>query len=869
MTPTHPPPEAPTPQANELRQRAEQRALEAGAVTTAHHAALASDATAQVLHELQVHQIELEMQNEELRQSEARLAASRARYFDLYDLAPVGYITVNETWLILEANLTASTLLNVARCGLLKQPLVRFVLRDDLVILAQHRQQLFASDTPQTFELRMAHPQKSPCWMQLTASRAQDEEGQPICHVALSDITERKQIEQSLRIKNYVFDSSITANSVANLDGLLTEANDAFVRIWGYSSKDEILGKHVSLFLNDLHAADAIIAALRKTGRWEGDYIARRKDDSSFIAHGMATVVRDERGEVVGFQSVVEDITARKQAEAQLLATNHQLEEATVRTGQLAAQAEMANAAKSEFLANISHEIRTPMNGVIGMNGLLLDTDLDPEQRHYAETVRASGEAMLTLINSILDFSKIEAHKLDLEELDFELPNLLDDFAATLAVQAHDKGLALRCSADPDVPVLLRGDPGRLRQILINLGGNAVKFTHIGEVCIHVSLVEMSAEEVLLRFAVRDTGIGIAADKLDLLFNKFSQVDVSTTRCYGGSGLGLAISKELAELMGGAIGLTSEEGKGSQFWFTARLGKPAPVALPPPPATAPRSASELLCQLGGRKARILVAEDNITNQQVTLGLLKKIDLRADAVANGAEALKALSILPYDLVLMDVQMPVMDGIEATRQVRQLEAASGKDPLPIIAMTAYAMRGDRERFLAAGMNDYVAKPVSLHALAETLSHWLPPEAASADQPALSVSAEPVVEATAQPAAPPLIFDKDGFMARMLEDEELARRIIACFLTDLPRQIAALRDALQSGDAAGTARAAHTIKGAAANVSGEELHEEAAAIEQAARADNLAAAALRLADLETRFGRLREIMSCILKSHFEPEE
>jgi len=507
------------------------------------------------------------------------------------------------------------------------------------------------------------------------------------------------------------------------------------------------------------------------------------------------------------------------------------------------AQAEAASRAKSEFVANMSHEVRTPMNGILGMTDLMLDGELSKEQRESLLVVRRSAEALLRILNDILDFSKMEADRLELEAIPFDPAELVREQLQTLKVAADEKGLPLVAEVAPGVPAAVLGDPGRLRQVLLNLVGNAVKFTRQGQVVVRVGVERQEAERVELHFAVADTGPGIPAEKQALIFEAFRQVDSSTTRMHGGTGLGLAIVTRLVQLMGGRVWIESTPGKGSTFHVVVGFQRAAAPLHQAPAAAAAAPQRTVPASRSGRPLRVLLAEDNPVNQQLALRVLGLQGHEVVIVGDGREAVERVKRERFDAVLMDVQMPEMSGLEATAAIRAFEAERGGH-LPIIAMTARAMDGDRERCLEAGMDGYLAKPYTPAALLALVAGI-----AQEEPPAPPVPAA----ARAWPAARFRILNQSWLEANFGDDPEMLPMVAEAFVEYTPPLLTELDAAFQAGQAAEVSRLAHRLRGSIGNFGVAGLVALANQVERSAGAGDLDLAATSWPELRQGVGMM----------------
>ena len=654
------------------------------------------------------------------------------------------------------------------------------------------------------------------------------------------EIAERKNTEQELEERTAFFNSLIENSPIAivavGMDDIVRFCNPAFENMFRYRQAD-VIGKSLLKLITNSEVRSEV--ATNREALWKGKVIhtvsRRARSDGSLVDVEAFSVPLGPAGHRTGAVMQYQDITERKRAEEAMLRAKE--------------AAEAASRAKSEFLANMSHEIRTPMNGIIGMTELTLDTMLTPEQREYLSLVQASADSLLKLINDILDFSKIEAGKVEAEKIEFPFQQSLDETLKSLGLRAHQKNVKLSWRVAPEIPEFLRGDAGRLRQILVNLVGNAVKFTKRGEIEVSVEVESENDAGLLLHFRVRDSGIGIPKEKQEMIFEAFTQVDSSTTRNYGGTGLGLAITSRLVQLMGGKIWVESEADRGSTFHFTSRFeltgaaprttNSRAPESIQDLPAAASVPSTSQAAQ--GMK--ILLAEDNALNRRLATALLQKRGHHIAATENGQEALDALERENFDLVLMDVQMPVLDGLDAIRAIRAKEQSSGSH-LPIIALTAHAMKGDRERCLAAGADEYVSKPIRT------------PDLLAAIERATNAKAGPANTAPPDPAshsAGPLVLDFAAALERVEGDRELLESLMGMFAGECPHDIAEMRKSLEARDMGLLERLAHTIKGASANLAAGRVADAAFALEKQARTGEVGDAEQLLQTLVSEINRL----------------
>ena len=745
----------------------------------------------------------------EQKEMEAALRESETRFRSIFNNASAGVVVVDVNGKILQVNPAYCELLGYTAVELLQMDYIPITHPDDLQVSMQLYRDV-ALKKPEKFERqkRLICKDGSIRWVQLNGNWVYDDNENPLYAVGLVvDITEKKRAADELQVQKDLLDTVINNVPASifwkNLDLTYAGCNQALARQAGYDSPAAMVGKTDYDMAWEKEEADFFRDCDRKV--MESGVPMLNIEEPQLQADGkQATLLTSKvpltntSGEIVGLLGVFTDITEQKQASVELL--------------QAKELAESCSRSKSEFLANMSHEIRTPMNGIIGMTELVLDSELDLEQRECLEMANQSAKSLLTLLNDLLDYSKVEAGKMSLEQIDFDLGLVIQSILNPVRIEAQFKGLDFKVEIDSQLKRAFQGDPLRIKQVLTNLLANALKFTEYGTVHFMAKEISRDGNKSNVQFTVSDTGIGVPEDKLETIFESFSQADGSNTRKYGGSGLGLAICKELVGLMGGEIQIESTVDKGSSFQVTLPLQGSDLITFEMPIDRDERELQQ------GTSLNVLLAEDNPVNQQLAQRMLVKAGHRVTAANDGWEAIEALQQEDFDLVLMDIQMPNLDGLAATALIRAGEHEVKQPTVPIVALTAHAMKGDRERFLAAGMDAYISKPINSVELFRIISQF-------------SSNSNPENESVANRYSTNDVLDYETALERLGNDKDLLDEALKIFWEDVPTLAKRLKNGLQASDCQLVQREAHSLKGAAAAIGAKRLRETALRLEIAA--------------------------------------
>nr|WP_315467510.1 EAL domain-containing protein [uncultured Undibacterium sp.] len=809
----------------------------------------------------------------ERRQAEDERRLNHALMEQAFGSSPIGMALIDIEGKFLRVNRVLCDMFGYTETELLYQEAKKFTHPDDVNLDKHAVQQLLIGEI-ERFEIhkRYYHKDGTLVWLQVNVSLVRNSAGEPVNFVTqIQDITQRLLAEAHLNQLSQAVEQSTEAIIITDVIGKIEYVNDTFVKKSGFS-KQETIGRYPNILNSGLTPQETFTTlwrTIRAGETWKGELINRRKDGSLSIEYATISPLRQADGTISHFVSTQEDINEKKKLGEELEKHRHHLEELVdSRTQELAIArqlAEAANRAKSDFIANMSHEIRTPMNGVLGMTYLALSSATDPKQRDYLQKIHLSGQHLLHIVDDILDFSKIEAGKMTIEGLDFSLDELTAKLSAMMHSKVAGRQLSLSIEVGPGVPHQMHGDPHRLNQILINYTNNAIKFTEQGEIKIKITKVHDTPSGWLIRFEVADPGIGMSEEQQSKLFRSFEQADSSTTRKYGGTGLGLAISKQLAVLMGGDVGVESQLGRGSRFWFTAMLEqiKGPPIEIKNRQEVPPHQNGFKRLQSLSEKSPvcILLVDDNEFNQQVGSELLEAAHCRVLLAGDGREAIEKLQQEKQEIhcVLMDIQMPVMDGLEASRYIRTIPEFA---TLPIIAITANAMNQDRIHCLAAGMNDFIAKPFAPDLLYTCVLRWLSDEVSN-PQAAQSESAQPLAATISEG----LTIDLSILAKLVGNSPEKIGKFAKKFVDSARASLLEIQGLQQAKDLTGLCAVGHRLKSSARTVGALQFGEYCHQLEALKNQGTLQEAASLIHQLQEMFSKIEQEVEVYLTSNLHP--